>query len=184
MLRSRYVPGTHGIPDRRRVREPWDATPHGRIGGSDADVAPATRGCSRTTAIATPRFARCAEPKRWRLRRRGVCGRSPREASLAAAFGERGSAREHAALASEIAQGVDWSATTGEERIALLLLAEISAVTDPAAARAALETYDALPAPIDPGTSSAPTRGSAPSRTTCAGSSCATAARRRLRRSA
>jgi len=150
MLRSRSVPGTHGIPERRRVREPWDATP------AVASVA-AMQICAgdawqfahdgdRDTAFRKMRRAEeMASVPAWR-----VWALSAR-ALLAEAFGERGSAREHAALASEISQGVDWSATTGEERIALLLLAEIATVTDPPAARAALETYDALPAPIDPG---------------------------------
>ena len=37
--------------------------------------------------------------------------------SFAAAFDELGSAREHAALAAELADGVQWSAKTGEERV-------------------------------------------------------------------
>ena len=46
-----------------------------------------------------------------------------------AAFGELGSAREHAALGAELVPTVDWQqATRGEERIGLLLLAETLAV--------------------------------------------------------
>ena len=150
MLRSRSVPGTHDIPERRRVREPWDASP------AVASVA-AMQTCAgdawlyahdgdRDTAFRKMRTAEemAAAPawRVWALAARG---------GLTSAFGELGSAREHAAHAYEIAQGVDWNATTGEERIGLLLLAEISTVTDAPAARAVLETYDALPTPIDPG---------------------------------
>jgi DNA-binding CsgD family transcriptional regulator len=150
MLRSRSVRGTHGVPERRRVREPWDASPPvasvAAVQISAGDAWLFAHDGDRDTAFRKMRRAEemAAAPawRVWALAARG---------GLAAAFGELGSAREHAALANEIAHRVDWSATTGEERIGLLLLAEISTVTDPSAATAALETYDALPAPIDPG---------------------------------
>ena len=150
MLRSRSVPGTHGVPERRRVRDPWDATPPvpsvAAMQICAGDAWQFAHDGDRDTAFRKMRRAEeMAAAPAWRV------WTLTARASLAEAFGERGSAREHAALAKEIAQGVDWSVTMGEERIALLLLAEISAVTDPPAARAALETYDALAAPIDVG---------------------------------
>ena len=70
-------------------------------------------------------------------------------ASLAAAFGELGSAREHAAFATELSRDVEWASTSNEERVGLLLLVEVLAVTDSASAMATLATYDAL-VPMNP----------------------------------
>ena len=148
MLRSRDVPGTHAVADRRRVREPWDPTP---------DVASVTRlqtyvfdawlfahDGNRDMAFRKMRRAEeMAATPAWRVWALG--GR----AAMAAAFGELGSAREHAALGYEIAGGVEWTATTGEERVGLLFLTETLVVTDPAAAGATLKTYDAVSEPMD-----------------------------------
>ena len=150
MLRSRSVRGTHGIPERRRVRDRWDARPPvasvAAMQTSAGDAWLFAHDGDRDTAFRKMRKAEemAAAPawRVWSLAARG---------GLAVAFGELGSAREHAALATEILHGVDWNATTGEERIGLLLLIEVCSVTDPPAARATLETYDALPAYIDPG---------------------------------
>lgn len=149
VLRSRSVRGTHFIPERRRIRDPWDTTPDlpsvtrlqtyaldAWLFALDGDRDAAFRNIRRAEDMAV-------EPA-WRVW--ALAGR----ASLAAAFGELGSAREHAAHAVELSVNVEWGATTGEERIGLLLLAEILAVTDLAAATATMKTYDALSHPMNP----------------------------------
>ncbi len=149
MLRSRHVRGTHGEPDRRRVRDPWSVTPEvasvARLQTHAFDAWLFAHDGDRDTAFRKMRRAEeMAAGVAWRI------WALANRASLAAAFGELGSAREHAALAAELSASVDWPATTGEERMGLLFLAEIATVTDPAAALAAMETYDTL-APMDPG---------------------------------
>jgi DNA-binding CsgD family transcriptional regulator len=149
MLRSRDVRGTHAVPDRRRVRDPWDATPEvasvtrlqtyafdAWLFAHDGDRDMAFRKVRQAEEMATTPAWRV-----WALAER---------AALAAAFGELGSAREHAAVGAELVQTVEWSATTGEERVGLLYLTETLAVTDPAAAVATLNVYDALSDPMDP----------------------------------
>jgi DNA-binding NarL/FixJ family response regulator len=149
MLRSRDVRGTHAVADRRRVRDPWDATPQAasvtRLQTFVFDAWLFAHDGDRDTAFRKMRHAEeMATDPAWRVW--ALAGR----ASMAAAFGELGSAREHAALGTELLASVDWTATTGEERVGLLFLAETLAVTDPAAAIATLKTYDALSDPMDP----------------------------------
>jgi DNA-binding CsgD family transcriptional regulator len=149
MLRSSEVRGTHAVPDRRRVRDPWDATPEvasvTRMQTHVFDAWLFAHDGDRDTAFRKMRRAEeMATGPAWRVW--AIAGR----ASLAAAFGEWGSAREHAALGTELLESVQWSATTGEERVGLLYLAETLAVTDPAAAITTLKTYDALSDPMDP----------------------------------
>ena len=144
VLRSRTVHGTHAIPDRRRVRDPWDTTPDvpsvTRLKTFGVDAWLFALDGDRDTAFRKIRQAEeMARETAWRVW--ALAGR----ASLAAAFGELGSAREHAAFATELSRDVEWAKTTYEERVGLLLLAEILAVTDSAAATATLATYDALP---------------------------------------
>ena len=150
MLRSRSVRGTHTVPDRRKVRDRWDASPAVasvaamQIIAGDAWLY-ALDG-DRDTAFRKMRIAdELAPAPAWRVWALAV------RARLALAFDEVGSAREHAALATEILPRVEWNVTTGEERIGLLLLAEVLTVTDPVAAKNTLDIYDALPAYIDPG---------------------------------
>ena len=148
-LRSRDVRGTHAVADRRRVRDPWDATPEvasiTRLQTFVFDAWLFAHDGDRDTAFRMMRRAEEMAPDRaWRVW--VIAGR----ASVAAAFGELGSAREHAALGTEIATSVEWTTTTGEERVGLLFLAETLAVTDPAAAVAMLRTYDALVDPMAP----------------------------------
>ncbi len=150
MLRSRSVLGSHGAADRRRVRDPWDAAPANASVASlqtnavdawlfalDGDRDAAFRKMRRAEQMATATA--------WRVW--ALAGR----AALAAAFDELGSARDHAALAGELAAGVDWNSTTGEERVALLLLAEVLATIDPPSGSATLKKYEDLPRPMDPG---------------------------------
>ena len=148
MLRSRDVRGTHTVPDRRRVRDLWDATPEvasvTRLQTYVFDAWLFAHDGDRDTAFRKMRQAEeMASAPAWRVW--ALAGR----ASMAAAFGELGSAREHAALGAELVTTVEWTATTGEERVGLLFLAETLTVTDPTAAIATLKTYDALAAPMD-----------------------------------
>lgn len=149
MLRSRDVAGTHAVADRRRVRDPWDPTPEvasiTRLQTQVFDAWLFAHDGNRDTAFRKMRRAEelASEPA-WRVW--ALAGR----AALAAAFGEFGSAREHAALATELADGVQWLTTTGEERVGLLLLAETLAVTDADTATRMLKTYDAVPGEMDP----------------------------------
>jgi DNA-binding CsgD family transcriptional regulator len=150
MLRSRSVSGTHRVPERRRARDPWETPPPVasvvamQISAGDAWLF--SLDGDRDAAFRKMRTAEDMAPApAWRVW--ALAGR----AFLAAAFGEPGSAREHAAVATEIAHTVDWNATTGEERVALLLLAEVLTAVEPPAATAVLKMYDALPRPMDPG---------------------------------
>jgi DNA-binding CsgD family transcriptional regulator/tetratricopeptide (TPR) repeat protein len=70
-------------------------------------------------------------------------------AAISAAFGEIENAREHALYAARIAEDVDWQATHGEERFALVLLAEVLAPLDAAAAVRVLERFDAITSKLD-----------------------------------
>ena len=147
--RSRILRGTHAMPDRRRVRDAWDATPDvpsvARLQTFALDAWLFALDGDRDSAFRKIRQAEeMAVELPWRVW--ALAGR----ASLAAAFAEFGSAREHAAHAVELSHSVKWGTTTGEERVGLLLLAEILAVTDLAAATATLAVYDQLAGPIDP----------------------------------
>ncbi len=70
-------------------------------------------------------------------------------AKIAGAFGDLACARAFATDALEIAGTVSWDATTDEERVGLLSLAEIAAVTQPADAIDLLARYDALVSKMD-----------------------------------
>ncbi len=70
-------------------------------------------------------------------------------ASISAAFDETENAREHALHAVDIAEAVDWQATHGEERFALVLLAEALSSLDPAEAARVLSRFDAITSKID-----------------------------------
>lgn len=150
MLRSRSVPGTHRVPERRRVRDPWESPPPvASVVGMQINAGDAWQFSldgDRDAAFRKMRKAEDMAPvPAWRVW--ALAGR----AFLAQVFGEPGSAREHATVAREIADTVDWNVTTGEERVALLLLAEVLSAVEPPAATAVLKTYDALPRPMDPG---------------------------------
>ncbi len=96
----------------------------------DGDTANAFRKARRAEDA-----ARTPEWRVWALANR---------AGIAYAFGDESSAREHAAHAVELTERVDWNATTGEERVGLLLLAQVLAATDPLAAVTMLRRYESL----------------------------------------
>jgi DNA-binding CsgD family transcriptional regulator len=101
----------------------------------DGDAQAALR-CMRAVVSAAP-----TEP--WKVF--GLAGR----ASVSAAFGETENARDHAMHAVEIAQRIDWQATHGEERFALVLLAEALAPLDPQEAARVLARFDAVTSKLD-----------------------------------
>ena len=110
VLRSRTVHGTHAVADRRRVRDPWDTTPDlpsvTRLKTFGVDAWLFALDGDRDTAFRKIRQAEeMAREAAWRVW--ALAGR----ASLAAAFGEIGSAREHAAFATELSRGVEWGKT-------------------------------------------------------------------------
>jgi DNA-binding CsgD family transcriptional regulator len=70
-------------------------------------------------------------------------------AHLKAAFGDLVSARELGADAFETVSTIDWNGYCGEERMALLLLAQTLAVTDPQGAVTVLSLYDDLTTDVD-----------------------------------
>ncbi len=148
-LRSAGVPGSHTSAEGRRTRSFGEHEPaacslprlqtivlDAWLYAHDGDAANAYRQM-RLAAELAPNPA-------WRAW--ALAGR----AAVADAFGEAHAAREHASQALEIAARVDWNATVGEERVTLLLLAEVLASTDPARAGAVLDRYDALTEPIEP----------------------------------
>jgi DNA-binding CsgD family transcriptional regulator len=70
-------------------------------------------------------------------------------ANIAIAFADVDVAAEFAAHARDIADTVDWDATSDEERVGLLFLAEALAVTDPLSAVALFRQYEELTTRID-----------------------------------
>ncbi len=70
-------------------------------------------------------------------------------AHIKAAFDKLDAAREFGADAAELAATIDWDAYPGEERMALLLLAQTLAITDPERAVKVLGTYDELTTDLD-----------------------------------
>jgi DNA-binding CsgD family transcriptional regulator/tetratricopeptide (TPR) repeat protein len=70
-------------------------------------------------------------------------------AQISSALGDRDWAGEFAAEALELYSRVDWNATRGEERVALLHLAEALATMDPSAAPRILRRYERLTTEVD-----------------------------------
>ncbi len=146
-LRSKDVTGTHASPDGRRTRPLGEPEPeHASVTrmqtlvfdawlyAHDGDAASAFRQVRRAEdAVPSPDW------RVWALANR---------AAVAYAFGDVASAREHAAHALEIAERVDWNVTAGEERVGLLMLAQVLASTDPLAAVTILRQYDTLTSTI------------------------------------
>lgn len=70
-------------------------------------------------------------------------------AHIKAVFGNLDAACELGADAAELAATIDWNAYDGEERMALLLLAQTLALTDPQGAMKVLASYDELTTDVD-----------------------------------
>ncbi len=77
------------------------------------------------------------------------CWALANRAQIAAAFGDDDIAAEFAAEALEIAERTHWNEISDEARVALLLLAEVLATTDPLSAVLVLQRYDELTTEID-----------------------------------
>jgi DNA-binding NarL/FixJ family response regulator len=70
-------------------------------------------------------------------------------ATISEAIRDVGHARYLADEAAALATAIDWNATTDEERIGLLLLAEVDAAVNPAAAKSVLALYDSVISRMD-----------------------------------
>ncbi len=146
-LRSAKEPGTHRYPESRRIRA-WEPT-YGTFSlpqmltqamdgwqfALDGDAAEASQLLRRSAQLA-PSMAW----KMWAL---------AQQAALANEFGERHHASGLLTEALEMLPKVPWHETVGEERVALLLLAEVAAAVAPAFTADLLGRYDALPT-MDP----------------------------------
>jgi tetratricopeptide (TPR) repeat protein len=131
-LRSAGVPGSHADPGGRTIPGtafgPAIATPH-RMALASADAWLYALDGDRAMAVRKAHAAMSAAPSpAWRVRAFSS------GATIFEALAERGNARYHADEAAKLAASVDWNATVGEERIALLMLAEVYAAVKPAAA--------------------------------------------------
>ncbi len=145
-LRSAHVAATHDVPwgrSFRRAGHPSAGSPVIRMQVLAADAWLFAHDGDRANAFRKMRLAeRLAPSEPWHVYALAC------RAAVANAFGDVDSAREHAAEAAEIAERVDWAATIDEERIGLVFLAEVLAVTAPDRAGPILARYDALRTPL------------------------------------
>jgi DNA-binding CsgD family transcriptional regulator len=97
------------------------------------------------TALAKMREAEAAaQTQAWRVWARAAC------AAISSFFGEGAAARTFADDATRMAQTVDWNATTDDERVAFVHLAESYAyLGDSGAASSALARFDEIARPMD-----------------------------------
>jgi DNA-binding CsgD family transcriptional regulator len=85
-----------------------------------------------------------AQTPAWRVWARAGC------AAITSMLGEKAAARTYADAAAALAQTVDWNATTDDERVAFIHLAEVYAyLGDARAASAALVRFDSIVRPMD-----------------------------------
>jgi DNA-binding NarL/FixJ family response regulator len=143
-LRSASESGSHRSLEARRVR-PWDPFPS-RFSSTACAQRMALDGWlyaldgDAVTALALMREAdELAPTPAWRV------WTLAQRAGLTLGFGEANSARDVAGQAQAFVRDVDWEATGGEERVGLLLLAEVLTWLAPASAPALLARYDGLP---------------------------------------
>jgi len=145
-LCSRTVPGTHRMRAESSISDAGTRGVPGvfRMHVSALDAWLSALDGDRERAYRRARVAERLAPtapwRAWALATR---------ANVALAFGEGGIAAEFAHEALEIADGVQWSDTADEERVALLLLAECFASTDPPLAVSALARYEGLTTQVD-----------------------------------
>jgi DNA-binding CsgD family transcriptional regulator len=144
-LRSKAVAGTQASSARRRVHDPWET-----------DVPPSDR-IIQTLAMDAWLYALDGDNRNaYRLMRRACAVTTDpawrvwihaNHAALAAAIGEDVAAGDLATIAFELVDSVRWN-ERNDERVGLLLLAEVAAKTHPEHAREILAQYETLP-PID-----------------------------------
>jgi DNA-binding CsgD family transcriptional regulator/tetratricopeptide (TPR) repeat protein len=147
-LRSARVPGSHADPGRRNVPgtafAPVASTP-ARMLLVCADSWLYAHDGDRVTAVRKAHEAiEHAPTAAWRM------WSMASGTNVFQAFGESGNARYLADEAEKIADSVDWNATTDEERVGLLWLAEAYVAVDPAAAATVLARYDGVTSKMDP----------------------------------
>ncbi len=140
-LRSAAVGGTHALP--AELGRGGDGTASGpgvlRMETAALDAWLFAFDGDRDGAYRSVRVAHALAPDdRWRV------WALAHQAKISAAFDDRAWAAEFAAEARELSEGLDWNATDGEERLALLHLAEALAQTDPLAAVRVFERYEGL----------------------------------------
>lgn len=144
-LRSAAVQGTHGLPPEVGTRIVRSDTPGvSRMQLASLDSWLYAFDGEKDRAFELARLAQRLAPTPawtvWALANR---------AHLKAAFGDLVSARELGADAFETVSTIDWNGYCGEERMALLLLAQTLAVTDPQGAVTVLSLYDDLTTDVD-----------------------------------
>lgn len=149
-LLSNRIRGTHpqpGAPDRRRTWafgiSPPTAPSLARMQIAELDAWLCIHDGDKDGALRLARQAQDLAPSTpwlvWALANRS---------SIVYACREPDSANEHAQHAFDLSRAIDWNATSGEERVALLLLVEALAVCDPPAAIATYGRYAALRTPM------------------------------------
>jgi tetratricopeptide (TPR) repeat protein/DNA-binding CsgD family transcriptional regulator len=143
MLLSSRVHGTHDLAWGRLFQRPTGPLPHHKsVAAMQTAVFDAwlyAHNGDRANAFRMMRSAGRLAPNEywtvWSLAER---------ANLSHAFGNSDDAREHAVEAAEVAETLDWDRPTGEERIALLLLARALEPHDGFGAITLLRRYEAL----------------------------------------
>jgi hypothetical protein len=147
-LRSAEIRGTHADPNGRAIPGtsfgPAVASPN-RMLMTCADAWQFGLDGNRAVAIAKSLDAVGGAPNSiwqvWAL---------ASAATISEAFGETGHALYLADEAAKLVGTIDWNATSDEERIGLLWLAEVCAVVNPSAAVTALDRYDGVTSKMDP----------------------------------
>ncbi len=147
-LRSAEIRGSHAAPGGRTIPGtsfgPAVATPN-RMLMTVADAWLFALDGDRTAAFRKSLDAiRGAPDSAWEVRALAS------GAMLSEAIGDSSHARCLAEDAATLAVTIDWDATADEERIALLLLAEVCAVVNPGAAAQMLDRYDGVASKMDP----------------------------------
>ena len=145
-LRSATVPGSYGDPAARKVAGDVfrAATSLGRSQIAWLDAWQFAHDGDARSALRCMREAECMAPTQ-PAKVFALAGR----ASISAAFGEIENAREQALHAARMAEGIDWPATRGEERFALLQLVEAFGRVDPSEAARVLARFDAIASKVD-----------------------------------
>jgi DNA-binding NarL/FixJ family response regulator len=148
-LRSKGVPGSHAHAESRRVHDDTAAPPAPTIARMQTFACDAwlyaLDGDTRAAYQLMREASKIPTAPAWQVWT--LAGR----AAVALAFGERLGAADHAGAALSLVDGVAWDETHGEERVGLLLLAEVMATTHPAESTNVLARYTALRSPIEPG---------------------------------
>jgi tetratricopeptide (TPR) repeat protein len=147
MLLSARIRGTHDVPSGRNFQASSELQPSStsasRVQTAACDAWLYAHDGDRANAFRMMRLAEQLAPnEHWHVW--SLAGR----ATLSHAFGNLDDAREHAAEAAELAKRLDWDAPQGEERIALLLLAQALAPFDGSATMQLLRHYDGLHSPL------------------------------------